>query len=455
MDLNILWAIFEANASVFYAFSAIFALIVILCLFNALKLTLDSRNLSFLLIILLLCTPAFPSVFLRLFVPEKLESLFFAIFIFAFVQFMRKDSNIYFVVAIIASNLALYFKEVAFIMLGSFAFFHFIFSIGKSSIKSKILDLVLMLSCVVWIALYIVFVILRKTTSGNYGDHPYNPIIVFMKNALNYTLSEPFLFIGVACIIICRIYFVFIKKDKINPTLDALLLASFLHSLAYLKLNIFSYHYPFPAYMFAILPLGYYFRAYFKYLFIKLVFIVCATLYITNGLFVFIYQFNHYKAVPNNFSHTISFLDSYLKTHPNTNIYLEGVNRASGGEIYHSFIKNLEFKGNDNFDVYSDISIDNTILGQENPDSKYSVFKSNKSISKKPGDLVVFTPYSTYPLVDSHNYELLFVSDYGFNIPFLGIKTILKYIVSRANPALTLSQNIYQLPIHFSVYKVK
>ena len=453
-DLNILSFLFSVDANVFYIFSAIFAFVLICCLFVSLNYILKSKIYSMLWILLLLLSPAFSTSFLRLFVPEKLESVFFAIFIYAFIRFHIGNKISFFILAIIAANFALYYKETAFIMLFTFAFFHILFCYKKYIKQVLILDLLLIFSCVVWVICYFVFVLSVKTTSGYYGDTPYGFIIVFLKNITNYTLSEPFLFLGVFVLLFFRIYLVVFKKMKINPILDSMLLASAIHSLAYFVLNIYSFHYPLPAYIFALAPIAFYFREYFRFLFVKILLSVCIFIFIFNQLPAFVYQFNHYKAVPNNFQRTIDFLDSYIKDNPHTAIYLDGVNRASSGEVYASFIKNLEFKGNVDFDFRSDLPIDNVLLGAENRDSKYSVFRSNKIIDKQSGDLVVFTPYST-KVLDSNHYELLFYSDYGFNIPFLGIKSILKsFFVSNSND-LILSQNINMLPIHFSVYRVK
>lgn len=461
IDLNILYSFFGVNAYAFYVFTSFCAFISIVCLFKALNLVLDRTNTAILLIILLLTSPAFVSSFLRLFVPEKLEFTLFAIFLFAFIKFNKNNSILYFIIAIVTANIALYFKEVAFIMLFAFAFFHLIFSIftNKNNFnkKSALLDSILILSAIIWVIIYFIFVISKKTTSGKYGDTPYNQLLVFAKIFVDYILSEPFLFVGIFGILIFRIYVIFCKKEKVNPLLDASLIASALHSLAYIKLNIFNFHYPLPAYIFGLLPLGYYFRNYYKNIFIKSLFIICMVLYALSQAPTFIYMFNQYKAVPNNMQNTIHFLDSYLKDNPKTNIYLEGVNRASGGEVYHSFGSYLNFHGNKDFDLLSDIPIDNIYLGQEIKDSKYSVFRSNNIVEKNSGDLVILTLYSNLNFnekLDSR-YELLFVSDRGFNIPFLGIKTLLKYFIVKNNPSLILSQNIFHLPIHFSVYRVK
>lgn len=457
-DLNIVARIFGVNAMYFYAFSATCGLIAIFALYKALKLVLDSSLYAKVLIILFLLTPAFITSFLRLFVPEKFESIFFGIFICFYILFLRKPKILYAIIALVCGSVALYYKEVAFIMLGGFAFFHFIFSFKNSRLGVKVLDIALMLSSFIWLVCYYIFVLSVKSTSGSYGDTPYNKLIVFAKNVLNYALSEPFLVLGLGSILLYRIYLVCFKKDSIKPFLDSALIASSLHMLAYFALNIYSFHYPLPAYIFALFPLGYYFRAYFKQPFIKGIFIISLSIYVLNSLPSFLYQLNHYKAVPNNYQETLSFLNSYLKEHPKTSLYLENVNRASNVEVYHSFAKNLEFLGNTSFDMKSDIGIDNTLLGAEKKDSKYSVFRSNAIVPKEAGDLVIVTPYGSKAFSKRDDYELMFEATNGFNMPLLSIKTIMKLALSKVlkgDSEIMLSSNAYALPIHFYVYRVR
>ena len=454
IDLNLIYLAFGGiNANLAYAFSALFAALLVLCLFFALNPVLKSSTFSLFLIVCLLLSPAFPSVFLRLFVPEKLEGVLFGAFLFAFIAFHRRASWGFFALAIASGSAALYFKEVAFIALGGFAFFHFIFNFKDSHAKSKLLDLALMASCALWVVVYFVVVVLQKTTKGSYGDTPYNPLLVFAKNLANYALNEPFLFIAFRAVLILR------RISKIHPLLDSLLLAAALHNLAYLTLNIYDFHYPFPAMILALLPLGYYFRAHFGSVFVRAIFVLCVAIYATNGAFAFAYKFNHLKAVPNNFQNTLSFLDGYLKENPRTNIYLEGVNRASGVEIYASFGEYLAFLGHEDFDLQSDLDIDNSLLGREDSSSPYAVFKSNAKVPKKPGDLVIFTPYATYPLdaahIDFSQLERLFESKWGLNLGAFGLKALLKSAAAKSAKEAILSTNLYQLPIHILVYRVR
>ena len=150
-------------------------------------------------------------------------------------------------------------------------------------------------------------------------------------------------------------------------------------------------------------------------------------------------------------------MDAYLKQNPKSNIHLYGVNRASNGEVYASFGKYLESRGNLEFDLRSNITPDNSLLAIPNENSKYSVFKSMENIDPKEGDLVVLSPYTSisvdYSMLES--YELLYSSSIGFNIPLLNIETLMKYFALKYSNNLVISKNLFYASTTFSIYKVK
>lgn len=432
-------------------------MILIICIYFALKQLELKISLIYIAILLIILSPSFPTAFLRLFVPEKLESVFFAIFICSYIFYFKKQSTLILIIAIISANIALYFKETSFILLGSMALFHFIFTIKLKNKKQKIIDILLMLSAFIWLILYYFIVIINKTTDYKYGDTPYNQLIVLIKTITNYLLNEPFLFIGISFLLIFRIYLIIKKKDNINPLLDSMLIASFMHLLSYIALNIWSFHYLLPAYIFAIFPIIFYFKKYITNKLVKFIFYICIFIYIFNSIPAFIYQFNHYKTIPTNFQNTLTFINNYLKESPNTNIYLYKVDSASNIEVYHSFIKYLEFMGNNNFDLFTDMPINDELLDIKNKDAKYNVFKTNELTNPKQNDLIVLTPYSSIN-VDSkqiQDYELLFESKFGFNIPLLNIKTLLKYFIHLIAPNIFLQKNIFISDVNFKIYRVK
>lgn len=472
-EWNILSVIFSPSASIFYAFNAICLLVVAWCLRYALfRFTAHHtefntmRILVYAAIVICLFSPAFVTAWLRLFVPERMEFVFFSIFLACYMYVVYSQASIrawvFLVLGVVCANLALYYKETAFAMLGVFGFVHFVLDYKNSSKITKTFDVALVLSSVVWLVVYALVVLAQKQGSGSYGDTPYNQVIVMIKVVFNYILQEPFLFVALPCFVLYRIYQVFVKKSPFVPLLDSALVAALVLCAEYVALKIGDIHYLLPAYIFGLVGLvgmGVY---HWGARIIKAIYVLCLVIFLGNSMFMSAYQFTFYKVVPNNFQDTLAFLTKYTTQNPHTHIYLEGVNRASGVEVYHSFGAWLNFYGAKDFDLYSDIEVDNVLLGKEKPDSPYSVFRSNAIVPKQSGDIVVITPYThdnitTDSLAELESqYELLHISSFGYEIPRLGLKAFVKaFMRERVQGEIILSQNTFGLPLYFYVYKVR
>ena len=99
---------------------------------------------------------------------------------------------------------------------------------------------------------------------------------------------------------------------------------------------------------------------------------------------------------------------------------------------------------------------------EEDANAMWSVFKNNEIVPKRSGDIVIITPFTAEILnMDSlmERYELLFVADYGYNVPLLGLKSFLKnafvWLGMTKDNDMILGQNIYGLPLHFYVMRVR
>lgn len=473
-EWNVLSYLFSPNAKIFYAFNALCLIVVVWCLRYALlrfvfsyTRSLYARYVVYGFILLCIFSPAFITAWLRLFVPERMEFVFFSLFLACYMYVVYAHTNIkswiVLVLGVVCANFALYYKETAFVMLGIFGFVHCILSYKQSLRIHKVFDIAIVISSVVWLLVYVIVVVTHKHTAGSYGDTPYNQLFVMAKVVFTYILQEPFLFVAVPLFVLCRIFMVLSKKSPYIPLLDASLVGALALCVEYIVLKIGDTHYPLPAYIFGLVGLMGMGMYYWRQRIIRVIYIVCLVLYISNSLFVSAYQFAFYKVVPNNFQDTLGFLSAYTKQHPNTHMYLEGVNRASGVEVYHSFGSWLKFYGAEDFDLYSDIEIDNILLGKENLNSPYSVFRSNATVPKQSGDIVVFTPYTFLNITQEklkefeQHYELLHISDFGYEIPRLGIKAFIKEFVRNkgVQGEVVLSQNTYGLPLYFYVYKVR
>lgn len=358
-------------------------------------------------------------------------------------------------------------------MLGSFAFFHLVFGWKEINSKQRICDYALIASSVVFVAIYFFVVFLHK---GNnlYGATNVNHLLQLLKNLFNYALFDPLIVFLLLPLAFWRLYRI-IKTKSSDVLYDSLLFSSFIYMLVFLKLNLpFSYHYLLPVYsfgMFAILHYIFNLQIY-KKLFFNFVLLVAFLSVLFSSLPTGLHLISHYKNVPNNFQNTLTFLSKYInkesKNGKKVSIFLDGVNRNTGVEVYNSFIKYLEFRGLDSslFDIKSDED-DNGILKPQptDPTSKYTIWRQTKASQIEKGDLVIITPYTTKYIGLSKKeieekffeYELLYHADSILEIPNLGIKAVIKGVFAKISPPQEgvdkkmTSRNIYNLPLDFYV----
>lgn len=480
-ELNILSAVFGVKASVFYMFNALCVFVVVLCLQYAIRVFLQEithrealtssypppplqiNNITYIVLLSLLLSPAFSTSWLRLFVPERMEFVFLSVFLLCYAYVLRhKQATFALICGIISANIALYYKETAFAMIGAFAFVMLVCGYRKFSTQIRIFNLLLLLSSVVWLVVYYYVVLLNKQGDGFYGETPYNALLMIGKTLFSGFLNEPFLYGVVFVGLMYRIYMVFVKKSAFNPLLDSSIVASAILLLEYIVLRLGSLHYPLPAYIFALIVIGY-FLGKWRWHRVGRVFLwFVGIIFISNALFVFIHFFAHYKFVPVNFQSTLGFVSQYTQENPHTRIYLEKVDRASNVEVYYSFGKWLLHYKAEDFDLMSDRAVDERLFFEEDANAMWSVFKNNEIVPKRSGDIVIITPFTAEILnMDSlmERYELLFVADYGYNVPLLGLKSFLKnafvWLGMTKDNDMILGQNIYGLPLHFYVMRVR
>ncbi len=392
-----------------------------------------------------------------------MEFVFLSIFLMCYAYVLQhKQAAFALLCGVVSANIALYYKETAFAMIGAFAFVMLVCGHRKFSTQLRFFNILLLFSAMIWLVVYYFVVIANKQGDGRYGETPYNALLMVGKGFFTGLMNEPFLYGIVFVALIYRIYVVFVKKIAFNPLLDACIVASFVLLLEYIVLRLNSLHYPLPAYLFGLVVIGYFFIRWRQQKMGRILLWFFGVVFVSNALFVFIHFFAHYKFVPVNFQSTLSFVSQYTQQNPHTKIYLEGVDRASNVEVYHSFGEwLLYFKALD-FDLLSDRAVDERFFREEDSTAKWSVFKNNEIIPKKSGDIVIITPYVDMGIdMDSliRQYELLFVADYGYNVPLLGIKSFLKnalmWLGITKNSDMIISQNIYGLPLHFYVMRVR
>ena len=424
--------------------------------------------------IMLALTPGFVTGFFRMHIGERSVLLFITLFLYCFLSFHKEHKLIYAVFGIFFANVALYYKEPVFLLLGSFAFFHLLFSWNQLNLKQKIFDLLLILSSLTFLIVYFTLVF-RHIGDHIYGLTTINPILVMAKNIFNGSLGDPLIVFVLIPLFFWRIYLIVNKMSNVNPLFDSLLFSSVIYVLVFVKLNMYAYHYLLPVYIFAIPAILYFFinemlykRKAFR-LFASLAFLVT----VFSSLPTSIHLISYYKNVPHNFQKTLTFLVGYIEKESSSGkkvtLFIDGVNKGSGVEVYISFIKYLEFRQIDTskFKIKA-TEVDDGLIAFAQVDNKspYEVFSQSRPSQIHKGDLLIISPYSNRYVglnkdeikVMLDKYDVIFHADSFMEVPDLGVKSILKYCFMRAtfsskNDKAMISQNVFQLPLDFYVLK--
>lgn len=467
-ELNILAFLFSPSPQVFYTFNALCLVVVVFFLSQSFYIILEekikkAKLVAYLCVSITILSPAFMTSWLRLFVPERMEFIFLVLFFYSYVILFFNKSNkkiFYSIVCILSSLLAMFYKETTFILIGAFAFFCAFLSYLERK-KIAWINIFLLINCAIWIAFYFVFVILQKTHGGMYGDTPYNRFFVFLKDLTNYCINDPFVTLGSLMFILMRLFLIFTKKSRFSPLYDSMLFSSFFFIITYAYLGLSNLHYLLPAYIFMI-PVFFIFLFTYWNTYLKTFFYIVVFVYISNCIPLSLYSYMMYKFSSQNFHDSITFLKKDIKV--KKNIFIEGVNRASGIEVYVSFSKWLEFYGIKNFDLFSDLPIDHSILGRLDTSSPYSVFRENAIVDKKSGDIVFLIANSnmliTHSVIEElkKKYRLVYVADNGWNIPLISLRTFVKWIamfLTKDRNDFHYNKNIFGLPIYVYVFEVR
>ena len=443
-EYNII-SFFSLSPIVFYLYNMLQFLVVIFVLLRILGLLFPENNKKYLfsgIILLFVFSPGFVTAWFRLFVPERGALVFFLVFLLMYLLYQKDQKNIYMIVGLTAANIALYYKEPGFLMLGAFGFFHLIFAWKELNVRQKILDVLIIFSSIGFVFTYFIVVYIHKG-DGRYGNQPYNQIIIFIKNVMNLILMDPFLGVTLFGLLGYRFYVIVTKKEKIEPLYDSMLLASLAYVLVFFILNMWAVHYFLPAYAFAIFGVAYFLqkKEYIKKIFFRTIIGVTVFFYTLCAFPFAVHLIDHYKNVPNNFQNTLNYIVPYIKNDINrTSIYFDGVNRGSGIEIYKSFGYYLNYKGlnNDQFDFKSNVPSNNSFLfSTADSTSSFTVYKNPDVSQINAGDLLIVTPFSSKNVDKEYlenlsvNYDMIYHADSIIDIPDFNIKNVLKYLFMR------------------------
>lgn len=468
MDLNVLSYIFGPSVDIFFISNAL-VMVTISMSFLYIMMAIANKNMKILFFISIcafLLTPAFTSSISRLFVPEKFESFFMILsvlcYLFLFKNRVRFSAFVVFFIGLLSALIALFYKEPGFLMIGTFAFLNILFLLVKNRVSEIKVEnrailfaynIFLLIFCFVWVVIYYTLVY-SKRGEHLYGYSSLSSSYLFFKNSFNYALNEPFLVIGLTCLLIYRIYLVLIKKDRIHLVLDSMIASAFVYICVFFKLLIFDNHYLLPAYIFGLTPIVYFSYLYFKRL--KYLVLLCGFIYIANSLPYGIYLLSFYKASAFNMTNSTKFLAHYSQSHKDLDIYLYGVGSYPSTEAIGSIGSWISYYQGENKEKFNMIY----------PKPYSTPFDDEMLRGKMPsksGDILLITPFNSHYLTQekiddfAKDYILLYKSSLPFNggLMRFDLKALIKYSLRDFKEGFFQSNNFWGYPLSYYVFVKK
>ncbi|HBN07915.1 MAG TPA: hypothetical protein DD435_04445 [Cyanobacteria bacterium UBA8530] len=414
----------------YYLFNACQFLALIFLFFSILKKLAPRSRLVLPSLVYLALLPGFTAAFFRLQVPERDSLFFFSLFLLFYLRHLERPRYLDLFCGLLSANVALYYKEPGFLMLGAFAFLHFLTE-KEAALRQKAFDLLLLLSSLIFAGIYY-WVAFRHIGAHRYGTTSFPPLFLTLKNLLFFALSDPLVTLLLPFFLGFRFLRMKQGKTRFHPVHDSLLIGSLLYFLAYLALKIQTYHYLLPIYAFLLPSLLYFFRFYRPWRMEKAAIALLSMLFLNSSL-IGLHSLSNTKYIPHNYNLMLNQLVRDLPPEGKTSIFLDGVNPASGNEMYQSLGRFLNFHGigNERFDLKSDLPPDNLVFAKRDPDSPYAVFKGAIDRVKR-GDYLIVTPHTgkdsgpEYLEALGRDYDLLYRTRSPFAFPDLSLKSALK-----------------------------
>lgn len=367
-------------------------------------------------------------------------------------------------------NCVIYLKEVSFILISGFGFFHLFFSFLSNNKSFKTLnaklisfDIALMISGIVFLLTYMYVTANAHSSYANmYLFNPTRTFVIFV-------LAAPFVSVVLPCMLVARFVLLYKHRQFPNPFWDSIGLVAFVYFVAFLILDMGHFNYLMPANILAYIYTLYVVSLYGKLLIKKVVFwcvsIVAGFILITNAIPQGIHYFTLNKIQMRNFEHMFGFLQAYLADHPQTTLYFDGFGRGfdryyyfTSYETIFSILPNLY--NTQIFDIKSKEPNGKTF--RANPEAKFSFYNSDEVSEPQSGDLVILTFFSGKPITPEYiqalhqKYELLFVTNNFGYMPSYNLMSLGAYVLQKLgiNHSLSNVGNTFKLPSQMYVFRV-
>lgn len=452
----------------YFFFHAVQFVIFIVLFLKLLGKVSSSKLLNYLITLLLIFLPAFTIPFFRLQMSERNVIFFFAAFLLCYLAYLKNQKTTYLILSLLFVNLAIYYKETAFIVVGAFAFSELLLFWKKTELKTKFFNALLFLSSLLYLAAYY-FYVYPKLGESTYLSGIYNKYLVLAKNVFNYAFfSDPIIILLLLPLTAWRLYKVFIKREEPRPFYDSLLAGGSMYALAFFTLNIYSPYYLLPAYIFAIPAIIYFFQLpETKTILWKSALFLTALILVFNTIPTGFHYLTYYKYLPVNFNKTLNFLIqdiNFQHSNERANVFLDGVDRGTGRGTYFVLADFLLYKGlpEERFDLKSNVLTENASPLVSKIQLPFTIFRSDEPDEIKSGDYLIVLPQSAkinpsrnYVESLKKDYDLVFQTKSPFAFPNINLKTLVKEFLSKRmsqsqkSEGVLINENLMNWPNYY------
>jgi len=395
-----------------------------------------TSTIPYIVTLLIMITPGFTDVWFRLFIPERSEMILLLIFIQCYQQYLSTEDKKYLVIGAISASLALLCKETAFILVGGFGVAGIV--IGSRNkvrdVKCFVFDIAIILLSLLWVIIYYL-IVYRFRGAHLYGAQSDGYAFLVFKEILFSVIHDPVIIIGGCVLSYCRIFIMRCNLES-ESLMDIMLISSLGLIVAYAVLGMSSNWHLLPLYIFipyivSQVASNETLMRPFRY---RLSIVLWGL--IAGQLLMGVSEVSICKYSPNNFQLMLSqLLSAISESKHKANIYLAGVDRGSGVELYLSLNAWLPYKGVSisSYDLRSDIrvvdkiSFDQVMSRVPYKPFSYQSYGNIDKISK--GAYVILTPYDTLSrrseFEDASKYRLYYKTN-SITYSIVSVKSIVR-----------------------------
>lgn len=423
---------------------------------------------------LLLLSPGFVTIWLRIQLVERNFVVFLTIFLLLYVL-VEKGRRSMLLPALVAGTAAMYFKEPGFLIVGVFVATHWLLQFRNGHRAWNWMDFLLLVSAGCYLFVYY-FVVFSKRTLL-YGSHSGTVtefLITLLKTGGNFALNDPFIFFVALPLAGWRAYGIIRNHVIADPLFDAMLIAGAAYALIFFPLNIFSVYYWTPAYVFS-LPAAIHFYAkngectggYWRFS-TKAVALLLAVSVLPSG----VHLISYYKYAPINFNATVDFIANDIQKKPHTTapaIYIDSMTPDAASIYYDSLNIFLQVRGGlkaSQFTMHSAVKPANErqfrtrgqelAIGDPLYAAYYSVIALPPTVAPSTGDYLVIIPQTTANIdqgylkrLQQSCCDLVFSTSSTFAVPNLSLKILVKLAAVRLGLGESMGKNYFEPPDYF------